>query len=464
VAQTETTLSSKLERFFDLKENKTNVRTEIIAGITTFMTMAYILAVNPSTLGDAGMDPGGVFTATALSAIIATVIMALYAKYPFALAPGMGLNAFFAYTVVLKMGYSWEFALTCVLAEGIIFIILTFLNVREAIFNAIPQCIKYSVSAGIGLFITFIGMQGAGIIVNNDATLVSLGDMTAAPAVLALVGVVLTVVLLKKNVRGALLIGILGTYGLGIIAQLIGWYVPNPEMGLYPLLPSAVVSLPPSLNEVAFKFAPFSEVFANIDTILSFIIVTFTFLFVDLFDTLGTLMGVASKADYLDKEGKLPRIKQALFADAVGTTVGAALGTSTVTTFVESSAGVADGGRTGLTSIVTAICFGIALIFSPIFLAIPAFATAPALIVVGIFMLDGITKVDFSDLTELLPAFLTMVMMPLAYSISEGLVFGSISYVLVKVFTGKRKEVHWMMYILAVVFAFKLIAPTLFNL
>jgi len=464
VAQTGS-FSSKVEQFFDCKKYNTNFKTEALAGITTFMTMAYILAVNPITLADAGMDAGGVFTATAISAIIATVIMALYAKYPFALAPGMGLNAFFAYTVVLKMGYSWQFALTCVLAEGIIFIILTFLNVREAIFNAIPQCIKYSVSAGIGLFITFIGMQGAGIIVKNDATLLSLGDMTTAPAVLALVGVIITVVLLKKNVKGALLVGILSTYVLGIVAELIGWYVPNPEMGVYSLLPSApLVSLPPSLKEVTFKFAPFSEVFTNIDTILSFIIVTFTFLFVDLFDTLGTLMGVASKANYLDKEGKLPRIKQALFADAVGTTVGAMLGTSTVTTFVESSAGVADGGRTGLTSIVTAICFAIALIFSPIFLAIPAFATAPALIVVGIFMLDGITKVDFSDLTELLPAFLTMVMMPLAYSISEGLVFGSISYVLVKVFTGKRKEVHWMMYILAIVFAFKLVAPTLFNL
>lgn len=461
-ANKKTSSTSGLDRFFGLTASGTDVKTEILAGITTFMTMAYILAVNPSILGDAGMNAGGVFTATALSAVFATLIMGLYAKYPFALAPGMGLNAFFAYTVVIKMGYSWQFALTCILAEGIIFILLTFINVREAIFNAIPQSIKYAVSAGIGLFIAFIGFQGSGIIIGDGATLVTIGDMTQAPAVLAMVGVIITIVLYKKNVRGSLLIGVLATYVLGIVAEFIGWYVPNPEAGLYPLLPNALFSLPPSLKPVAFKFA-FSEVFENIDSIMTFIVVTFTFLFVDLFDTLGTLIGVASKADYLDEEGKLPRIKQSLFADAIGTTVGAMLGTSTVTTYVESSAGVIDGGRTGLTAVSTAICFAIALIFSPIFLAIPAFATAPALIVVGVFMLDGITKVDFTDLTELVPAFLTMVLMPLAYSVSEGLIFGVIAYVLLKVLTGQHKKVTWMMYVLAIIFAIKLISPSLIG-
>ncbi|NLI89273.1 MAG: NCS2 family permease [Epulopiscium sp.] len=442
--------------FFKLKENNTDVKTEVIAGITTFMTMAYILAVNPDILSVAGMDKGGVFTATALSAVIATVAMALMANYPFALAPGMGLNAFFAFTVVGVMGQSWEFALTCILAEGIIFIILTLFNVREALFNAIPQTIKYSVSAGIGLFIAFVGLQNAGIIVADGATLVKLGDMTLAPAVLATVGIILTGIMLKKNVKGALLFGILSTYILGIGAELIGWYVPDME-NTFSLIPSAFLSLPPSLKPVAFKFVPFSEIFANLNNFITFVIVTFTFLFVDLFDTLGTLMGVASKTDYLDEDGQLPKIKQALLSDAIGTTVGAMLGTSTVTTFVESSAGVAEGGRTGLTSLTTAICFALALVFSPIFLAIPGFATTPALVLVGVFMIDGITKVDFTDITESLPAFLTMAMMPLAYSISEGLVFGIISYVLVKAFAGKRDEVTWIMYVLAFVFAIKLV-------
>lgn len=447
--------------FFKLKENKTTAKVEILAGITTFMTMAYILAVNPDILSVAGMDKGGVFTATAISAVIATVAMALLANYPFALAPGMGLNAFFAFTVVGVMGQSWEFALTCILAEGIIFIILTFLNVREAIFNAIPTTIKYAVSAGIGLFITFIGLQNAGIITGDGATLVKLGDMMAAPAVLAIVGIIITVVLLKKDIKGALLFGVLGTYVLGIIAELIGWYVPNMET-TFSLIPTTLISLPPSLKPVAFKFVPFSEIFANLNNFITFVIVTFTFLFVDLFDTLGTLMGVASKTDYLDEDGKLPKIKEALLADAIGTTIGAMLGTSTVTTYVESSAGVAEGGRTGLTAITTAICFAVALVFSPIFLAIPGFATTPALVIVGVFMIDGITKIDFGDITESLPAFLTMAMMPLAYSISEGLIFGVITYTVAKVFTGKSKDVHWMMYILAVVFAIKLIvgSPT----
>ena len=445
--------------FFKLKENNTDVKTEVLAGITTFMTMAYILAVNPDILSVTGMDKGGVFTATALSAVIATVAMALLANYPFALAPGMGLNAFFAFTVVGVMGQSWQFALTCILAEGIIFLILTALNVREAIFNAIPTTIKYSVSAGIGLFITFIGLQNAGIIVGDGATLVKLGDMMLAPAVLAMVGVMMTVIMLKKGVKGALLFGVLGTYVLGIGAELIGWYVPNMET-TFSLIPYAPWSLPPSLAPVAFKFVPFSELFSSFNNFMTFVIVTFTFLFVDLFDTLGTLMGVASKTDYLDEDGKLPRVKQALFADAIGTTIGAMLGTSTVTTFVESSAGVAEGGRTGLTSLTTAACFALALIFSPIFLAIPGFATTPALVIVGVFMIDGITKVDFGDITESLPAFLTMAMMPLAYSISEGLIFGIISYVLVKAFTGKSKDVTWIMYALAFVFALKLIVAS----
>lgn len=447
--------------FFKLKENNTDVRTEVLAGITTFMTMAYILAVNPNILAVAGMDAGGVFTATALAAVIATVAMALMANYPFALAPGMGLNAFFAFTVVGQMGQSWEFAITCILAEGIIFILLTLFNVREALFNAIPTTIKYSVSAGIGLFITFIGLQNAGIVIGDGTTLVKLGDMMLAPAVLAMVGVVVTVILLKKGVKGALLFGVLGTYVLGIVAELIGWYVPNMET-TFSLIPAQLFSLPPTLAPVAFKFVPFSELFADLNSLLTFAIVTFTFLFVDLFDTLGTLMGVASKTNYLDEDGKLPRIKQALLADAIGTTIGAMLGTSTVTTFVESSAGVAEGGRTGLTSLTTAACFALALIFSPIFLAIPGFATTPALVLVGVFMIDGITKVDFTDITESLPAFLTMAMMPLAYSISEGLIFGIITYVLAKAFTGKHKDVTWIMYALAIVFILKLIvgSPT----
>lgn len=441
--------------FFKLKENNTTVKVEILAGITTFMTMAYILAVNPNILSTTGMDKGGIFTATAISAVIGTVAMALLANYPFALAPGMGLNAFFAFTVVGIMGQSWEFALTCILAEGIIFIILTLLNVREAIFNAIPTNIKYAVSAGIGLFITFIGLQNANIVVSDGATLVKLGDMMAAPAVLAVVGIIITTVLYKKGVKGALLFGVLITYILGIGAELIGWYVPDME-NTFSLIPYAPWSLPPSLAPIAFKFVPFSAIFADFNSIMTFIIVTFTFLFVDLFDTLGTLMGVASKTDYLDEDGKLPRIKQALLADAIGTTVGAMLGTSTVTTYVESSAGVAEGGRTGLTALTTAICFAAALIFSPIFLAIPGFATTPALVIVGVFMIDGITKIDFGDITESLPAFLTMAMMPLAYSISEGLIFGTITYVLAKLFTGKGKDVNAMMYGLAIVFAIKL--------
>ncbi|MEF9958769.1 MAG: NCS2 family permease [Niameybacter sp.] len=448
-----------VEKFFKLKENKTTVKTEILAGITTFMTMAYILAVNPDILSAAGMNKHGVFVATVLASVIGTAVMALVANYPFALAPGMGLNAFFAFTVCGVMGHSWQFALFAVFVEGIIFIILTAFNVREALFNAIPKCMKYAVSAGIGLFIAFIGLKGAGVIVADGATFLTLGNMTTPQAVLCMVGVILIVVLMKRNVPGAVLIGIATTYALGIVAELTGWYVVDIEAGVYSLIPNfaAAEGIFGGLNEVAFKFPAMSEVFGSAESIITFIIVVFSFLFVDLFDTLGTLIGVAAKADYLDEKGELPRVKHALFADAVGTTAGALLGTSTVTTFVESSAGVIAGGRTGLTGLSTAACFALALFAAPIFIAIPSFATAPALIVVGVLMLESIVKVDFSDITEALPAFLTLIMMPLAYSISEGIVFGGISYVLVKVFTGKAKDVSIVMYIMAVLFAIKMV-------
>lgn len=432
-------------------------KTEVFAGITTFMTMAYILAVNPSILADAGMNNHGVFVATIIASVIGTLAMALLADYPFALAPGMGLNAYFAYSVVLNMGYSWEWALTAVFVEGIIFILLTVSNVREAMFNAIPKCMKASVSAGIGLFIAFIGLKGAGIITASDSTLIELGNVITVPAILCMIGVFVIAILMKKQFKGAILIGILVTYVLGIGCELIGWYqVTDATPSLIPHFDFSQ-GLFGGLNEVAFKLASPKEIFANKDSIINFIIVLFSFLFVDIFDTLGTLIGVAQKADFLDEEGKLPRIKQAFFADAIATTAGAVLGTSTVTTFVESSAGVAEGARTGKASIVTAICFALSIFFAPIFLAIPTFATAPALIIVGVLMLDSIVQVDFSDITEALPAFLTLVMMPFAYSISEGIVFGGIAYVVVKLFTGKRKDISLLMYGLAVLFIIKLI-------
>lgn len=418
-----------LERTFKLNENKTNVKTEIIAGITTFMTMGYILAVNPGILSAAGMDPGGVFTATALSAIIATVIMAFYANYPFVLAPGMGLNAFFAFSVCGIMGHSWEFALTAVFLEGIIFILLSFVNAREAIVNAIPMNLKNAVSVGIGLFIAFIGFQGAGIIVNDDAVLVKLGDVTSPAAIVAILGIIITGILLHKKVKGAILIGILASTIIGL------------PLGVTPM-PEKIVSLPPSLSQVAFKLN-FSEIFT-----LDMLVVLFTFLFVDVFDTIGTLIGVASKADMLDEKGTLPRVKPALFADAVGTTVGALLGTSTVTTYVESASGVAEGGRTGLTALTSAVLFALALFLAPLFGIIPSAATAPALIIVGLFMMSPIKKIDLDDFTEAIPAFLTIIMMPIAYSIAEGIVFGMVSYAVLKLLTGKGKEVSPVIYIL----------------
>ena len=455
----------KLDKIFHLKENHTDVKTEVMAGITTFMTMAYILAVNPNILSASGMDRGAVFTATALSSFIATCLMALLSNYPFVLAPGMGLNAYFTYTVVLGMGYTWQQALSAVFAEGIIFILLSLTNVREAIFNSIPMNLKHAVSVGIGLFIAFIGLQNAKIVVGNDSTLVSIFSFKSSVAegtfssqgitvLLALIGVLVTAILLAKNVKGGILWGILITWILGILCQLTHLYVPNADLGYYSLLPdfSNGISVPSMMP--TFMKMDFSIVFS-----LDFVVIMFAFLFVDMFDTLGTLIGVASKADMLDKDGKLPRIKGALLSDAVGTTVGAMCGTSTVTTFVESASGVAEGGRTGLTSLVAAVLFGLSLLLSPIFLAIPSFATAPALIVVGYLMLTSVTKIDFNDMTEAIPCFIAIIAMPFMYSISEGISMGVISYVVINVITGKAKEkkISLLMYILAVLFVLKYI-------
>ena len=453
----------KLEKIFHLKENKTDVRTEVIAGVTTFMTMAYILAVNPNILEASGMDRGAVFTATALSAFIATCLMALLSNYPFVLAPGMGLNAYFAYTVVLGMGYSWQQALAAVFVEGLIFILLSLTNVREAIFNSIPINLKHAVSVGIGLFIAFIGLQNAKIVVNNDSTLVSVFSFKSAvkdgtfnsmgiTVLLALIGILVTAVLLVKNIKGSILWGILITWGLGIICQFVGLYVPNPELGFFSLLPDFSNGISVPSMAPTFMKMDFSIVFS-----LDFVVSMFAFLFVDMFDTLGTLIGVASKADMLDKDGKLPKIKGALLSDAVGTSVGAVCGTSTVTTFVESASGVAEGGRTGLTAIVAAILFGLSLFLSPIFLAIPSFATAPALIVVGFLMLTSITKIDFNDYTEAIPCFIAIIAMPFMYSISEGIAMGVISYVVINLVAGKAKEkkISVLMYVLAVLFILK---------
>ena len=454
-----------LDKIFHLKENHTDVKTEVMAGITTFMTMAYILAVNPYILSASGLDRGAIFTATALSSFIATCLMALLSNYPFVLAPGMGLNAYFTYTVVLGMGYTWQQALSAVFAEGIIFILLSLTNVREAIFNSIPMNLKHAVSVGIGLFIAFIGLQNAKIVVGNDSTLVSIFSFKSSVAegtfssqgitvLLALIGVLVTAILLAKNVKGGILWGILITWILGILCQLTHLYVPNADLGYYSLLPdfSNGISVPSMMP--TFMKMDFSIVFS-----LDFVVIMFAFLFVDMFDTLGTLIGVASKADMLDKDGKLPRIKGALLSDAVGTTVGAMCGTSTVTTFVESASGVAEGGRTGLTSLVAAVLFGLSLLLSPIFLAIPSFATAPALIVVGYLMLTSVTKIDFNDMTEAIPCFIAIIAMPFMYSISEGISMGVISYVVINVITGKAKEkkISLLMYILAVLFVLKYI-------
>ena len=455
-----------LEKVFRLKENGTNARTEIIAGITTFMTMAYILAVNPSVLADAGMDQGAVFTATALAALIGTLLMAFCANYPFALAPGMGLNAYFAYTVVLGMGYRWEVALTAVFIEGIIFIVLSLTNVREAIFNAIPQNLKAAVRVGIGLFIAFIGLQNAKIVIGGS-TLLQLFSVegynevngveasfqdAGITVLLAVIGILITGFLVIKNVKGNILWGILITWILGIICQFTGLYVPNPELGFYGLLPdfSSGLSIP-SLSPIFAKLE-FSGIFS-----LEFLVVIFAFLFVDMFDTIGTLIGVSSKANMLDENGRLTNIRGALLADAIATTAGAVLGTSTTTTFVESASGVSEGGRTGLTAVTTAILFGLALFLSPIFLAIPSFATAPALVVVGFYMLTNVVNIDFNDVSEALPCYICIGAMPFFYSISEGISMGVISYVVLNVMTGKAKEkkISLLMYVLAVLFVLK---------
>ena len=453
-----------LEQFFKLKENRTDVKTEVMAGITTFMTMAYILAVNPNILSAAGMDANAVLIATALASFVGTALMALLANYPFALAPGMGLNAYFAFTVVLGKGYSWQIALLAVFVEGLIFIVLSLTNVREAIFNAIPMTLKSAVSVGIGLFIAFIGLQNAKIIINDDTTLLTYQKFAGEEfstvgitALLALIGILITAVLLIKNVKGGILFGILITWVLGMICELAGLYVPNPDAGWFSVIPHAIVSF--DFSAIGNTFGQvFKADFASVK-ILDFIVIMFSFLFVDLFDTLGTLIGVSSKANMLDKDGKLPRIRGALLADAVATSIGAIFGTSTTTTYVESAAGVTEGGRTGLTAIVTGLLFLLALIFSPLFLTIPSFATAPALVIVGFYMMGSVAKIDFNDMTDAIPAFLCIIAMPLAYSISEGIAIGVISWTVISLISGKAREkkVSVLMYILTVLFILKYI-------
>ena len=449
------------EKVFKLSENKTNVKTEVIAGITTFMTMAYILAVNPSILSAAGMDPTAVLLATALASFIGTVCMALMANLPFALSAGMGLNAYMAYTVCGAYGYSWQIALLAVFVEGLVFIVLSLTNVREAIFNAIPLTLKKGVSVGIGLFIAFIGLQNSGLCVSG-ATLVTLTSFKdnfnthGICALLALIGLFITAVLYIYRVKGAILFGILLTWILGMLCQLAGLYVPNPEAGFYTLFPTLTIT---DFSRLGLTFAQCFSVDFNAVGIINFIVVVFSFLFVDIFDTLGTLIGVATKADMLDEQGRLPRIKPALMADAIATSAGAVLGTSTTTTFVESAAGVAAGGRTGLTALVTAVLFLLSTLFAPIFTAIQSFATAPALIMVGFLMVGTVTSIRFDEdnLTEAIPAYLALIAMPLFYSISEGIAIGIISYVALNLATGKGKKVAPLMYVLAVLFILKYI-------
>lgn len=449
-----------LEKLFKLKENDTTVKTEVIAGLTTFMTMAYILAVNPSMLNAAGMDTNAALIATALAAFIGTLAMAFLANYPFALASGMGLNAYFAYTVCGSMGYSWQVALLAVFAEGIVFIALSLTNVREAIFNAIPLTLKHGVSAGIGLFIAFVGLQGAHLVVNSDSTLTTTVDFAGnfhtegICAVLAIVGLFITIILYIKGFKGAILIGIIATWILGMIMQAVGVYRVDVEGGFYSLFPNLAFV---DLTDLGKTFGQCFRADLSGVSVINFIVVLLSFLFVDIFDTLGTLVGVATKADMLDSDGKLPRIKQALLADAIATSAGAIIGTSTTTTYVESSAGVAAGGRTGLSSVVTGLLFLVSIFFAPIFTAIPGFATAPALIFVGFLMVSSVIKVDFSDLTEAVPAYLCMLAMPLMYSIAEGIAMGVVSYVVINLLCGKAKKITPLMYVLAVLFICKYI-------
>lgn len=447
-----------MEKFFKLKENGTTVKTEVIAGITTFMTMAYILAVNPNMLSASGMDPTAVLIATCLASFVGTMCMALMANYPFALAPGMGLNAYFAYTVCIGMGYDWRIALVAVAAEGVIFIVLSLTNVREAIFNAIPSTLKKGVSAGIGLFIAFIGLQGAHLVVNNDSTLVSYVNFRGnfhtegICAILALIGLFITVILYVKGIKASILIGIVATWLLGMLCQAIGIYKVTPDAGFYSLYPSLAITDFTKFGETFGQV--FKADFSNV-SITNFIVIMFAFLFVDMFDTIGTLVGVATKAKMLDENEKLPRIKPALLADAIATLVGAIFGTSTTTTYVESSAGVGAGGRTGLSSVVTGFLFLLAIFFAPVFTAIPGFATAPALIFVGFLMVMAVMEIKFDDVTEAVPAYLCFLCMPLMYSISEGIAIGVISYTLINVCCKKAKKVTPLMYILTVLFIAK---------
>ena len=449
------------EKMFKLTDNHTTVRTEVMAGITTFMTMAYILAVNPSVLGSTGMDTTAVLLATALASFIGTICMAFMANLPFALSAGMGLNAFMAYTVVAGYGYSWQVALLAVFIEGLIFIVLSLTNVREAIFNAIPLTLKKGVSVGIGLFIAFIGLQNAGLSVDSS-TLVTITSFTdnfhtaGICALLALVGLFITAVLYIHKVKGAILFGILLTWIIGMLCQLAGLYVPDAEAGFYTLFPAFGMT---DFSKLGLTFGQCFNVDMSKVGIINFIVVIFSFLFVDIFDTLGTLIGVATKADMLDKDGKLPGIKPALLSDAIATSAGAILGTSTTTTFVESASGVAVGGRTGLTALVTGVLFLISTLFAPIFTAIPSFATAPALIMVGFLMVGTVTEIrfDLDNLTEAIPAYLAIISMPLLYSISEGISMGVISYVLLNLAAGKGKKVTPLMYVLAVLFILKYI-------
>ena len=424
-----------LEKLFGFDPSKHSVRTEILAGLTTFLTMAYILAVNPNILSAAGMDKGALFTTTVIASGLTTLLMAIYAKLPFALAPGMGLNAFFAFSVCLTLGYHWQMALTAVLIEGILFILLTISNLREKIVDALPMTLKYAISSGIGLFIAFIGLQNAGIVVNNDATLIGLGSITHGTGLLGVIGVVITSVLLVLKVRGSLLFGILATTIIGI------------PMGITHF--DGIVGMPPSIEPIFFKFE-WDQIFTK-----EMVVIVFTFLFVDMFDTIGTLVGVSTKAGMIDENGRIPHLKKAFMVDAVGTTAGAMLGTSTITTFVESASGVGEGGRTGLTSFTTGICFLVALFLAPFFLSVPGAATAPVLILVGLMMMSQVTKINFSDYSEAIPAFICIVMMPMAYSISEGIVLGLLSYVLINLLTGKLKKITVSMIILAVIFCFK---------
>lgn len=449
-----------MEKLFKLKEHNTTVKTEVMAGITTFLTMAYILAVNPNMLSASGMDNGAVFTATALASALATFIMAFWANYPIALSAGMGLNAYFAYTVCLGqlqgIDDPWKIALAAVLVEGIIFIILSFFKLRETIVNAIPENLKYGITSGIGLFIAFVGLKGAGVVVSDDSTLVALGNFGRPEVALCLIGILVIAVMNHYNVKGSILWGILITWVLGIIAQLTGWYVVDPDAGTASLIPSLSASsfIPPSISSTFCKFD-----FAWIGSHVSeFVVIVFSFLFVDMFDTIGTVIGVAEKADLLDEDGNLPRVGRVLMADAIGTVAGSMLGTSTVTSFVESSSGVAEGGKTGLTAMTTGILFLVALFLSPIFLAIPSFATAPALVIVGFFMASSIKKMEFDgDLANAVGGYLAFLMMPLTYSIANGIMFGVLAWFIIKVCTGQLKKIHPVMYIVCALFIIRVI-------